>query len=213
MKATFCAIFLCILLAPSWASAQSDFKPVDEAALIPEFFSFRAQLQVAIARRDTSAVIAILHRDIQLSFGDDSGIENFKKLWQPESPESRLWETMGSVLALGGTFAADRSFTAPYVFTQWPRDLDAFEGIAVIGSGVRVRKAPNPSAEIIDSLSFTTVEIAEPPPKDATWTRVRLKGGKEGFVDSRYLRSPIDYRINFEKIDGRWQATFFIAGD
>jgi|GEM_PF-2234485 len=139
------------LLAPCCAFSQSEFKPVDEAASVPDFFSFRAQLQAAIARRDTSSVLHVLHRDIKLSFGGDGGIDDFKKLWQPESSASRLWETFASVLALGGTFAPDQSFTAPYVFTRWPRDIDAFEFMAVIGSGVRVRLAPKLSADIIDS--------------------------------------------------------------
>jgi hypothetical protein len=37
--------------------------------------------------------------------------------------------------------------------------------------------------------------------------------GKTGYVTSRLVRSPIDYRAMFNKIGGRWQMTFFAAGD
>jgi hypothetical protein len=42
---------------------------------------------------------------------------------------------------------------------------------------------------------------------------VRLPDGRAGFVDSRFVRSPIDYRAAFARIDGRWQMTLFLAGD
>ena len=57
--------------------------PVDEAASVPDFFSFRAQLQAAVARRDVAVVLGALSRDVKLSFGDDAGIEDFKRIWQP----------------------------------------------------------------------------------------------------------------------------------
>jgi hypothetical protein len=42
---------------------------------------------------------------------------------------------------------------------------------------------------------------------------VTLASGEVGFVASRYVRHPIGYRMGFEKTDGRWQITFFVAGD
>ena len=37
--------------------------------------------------------------------------------------------------------------------------------------------------------------------------------GKEGFMASRYIKSPIGYRAGFEKVNGRWRIFFFLAGD
>jgi SH3-like domain-containing protein len=45
------------------------------------------------------------------------------------------------------------------------------------------------------------------------WLQVALADGQRGFVADRYLRSPIDYRVAFEKQDGNWRMTFFLAGD
>src|SRR5688572_20039971 len=76
--------------------------PVDEAATRPDFFSFRARLQQAIANRDAPAVLAIVDRHIKNSFGDDSGIDAFREMWKPHQPDSELWNALGTVLSLGG---------------------------------------------------------------------------------------------------------------
>jgi hypothetical protein len=202
-----------LFLCTHGASAQSRLLPVDQAASVPDFFSFRAQLQAAIARRDSAHVLGALSKDVKLSFGGDIGIEDFKNIWKPASPDSRLWDVLASTLALGGTFAADGTFTAPYVFTNWPKDKDAFTHMVAVGSGIRIRSAPTVTAEPIGSLDFSVVQLAEQPPVDAKWGQVKLTAGRTGFVDVRFLRSPIDYRINFAKLDGRWQVVFFLAGD
>jgi hypothetical protein len=42
---------------------------------------------------------------------------------------------------------------------------------------------------------------------------IQLDDGRQGYVHSRYLRSPIDYRASFTLIDGQWRMTSSIAGD
>lgn len=200
-------------LAATPAQAQQTLKPVDQAIAQPDFFTFRARLQTALARRDKEAVLAVVHKDIKNSFGGDDGADEFKKAWNLDKPDSKLWETLATVLALGGIFEPDGSFTAPYVFTNWPDELDAFEHMAVTGSGVRVRSEPNPSAPTLATLSFTLVECLPDNDPDKPWVSIRLAGGKTGYIDHRYVRSSIDYRASFSKIDGRWQMTFFLAGD
>lgn len=37
--------------------------------------------------------------------------------------------------------------------------------------------------------------------------------GQSGRVETRYLRSPIDYRAIFSKVGGRWQIMMVLAGD
>lgn len=195
------------------AFAQGRLLPVDQAAAVPDFFSFRAQLQAAVARRDLPAVLGVLHREVQLSFGGDAGVERFHALWRPAAPDSRLWEVLGSTLALGGSFAPDGSFTAPYLHSQWPQDRDGFDHVAAIGTGIRVRSAPNASAEVVGSLDFSIVERLDAPGLDAGWMRIRLAPDRTGYVDARYLRSPIDHRATFARVDGRWQLVLFLAGD
>jgi hypothetical protein len=211
---TLLRVFFAVLLAcPAVALAQTRLLPVDEAASVPDFFSFRAQLQIAVAKRDVQAVVSALSKDVKLSFGGDTGVEDFTRMWEPDAPDSGLWETLATVLSLGGTFASDDTFTAPYVLARWPQDNDAFTHMAAIGTDIRVRDAPSTSAPVIAALDYSVVEVVDNPAPDAKWVQIRLAPNRTGFVDSRFLRSPIDYRIRFEKREGRWQVVFFLAGD
>ncbi len=45
------------------------------------------------------------------------------------------------------------------------------------------------------------------------WLKVEILGGKKGFVNAKYVRSPIDYRAIFDKNNGKWKMTAFVAGD
>ncbi len=201
------------LMTTSSLQAQQELKPIDQASTQLDFFTFRARLQAALARRDTEAVLAVIHNNIKNSFGGDDGVDGFKKTWNLDKPDSKLWETLAAVLALGGTFETDGTFTAPYVFTNWPEAADSFDHLAVTGSGVRVRSEPNPSAPTLATLSFSIVECLPDNDPEKPWVSIRLPGGKTGYIDRRYVRSPIDYRASFTKIDGRWQMTVFLAGD
>jgi hypothetical protein len=207
------ALPVLLLACTLHAAAQPRLEPVDEAASVPDFFVFRARLQAAIARRDVDAVRSALSKDVKLSFGGHGGLEDFEKLWNPRAADSRLWETLAATLALGGTFAPDGSFTAPYVFARWPEDEDPFSRMAVIGSGVRVRSGPAASGSILAALDFSIVGISGPAAAGSAWVKVILPDGRTGFVDSRFLRSAIDYRVRFSRLDGRWQIVLFLAGD
>ncbi len=205
-------IAVAVLAWPIAGWSRDRLVPVDEAASVPAFFAFRARLQAAVARRDTAAVMAVLDKDVVLTFGGDSGPEGFRRVWTPDAVDSALWETLATVLALGGTFDADGSFTAPYVFTQWPADKDVFDHVAVIGTGVRVRERPHAEGAILDTLDFAILETASAEAAEG-WTAVKLAEDRIGYVDRRFVRSPIDHRIRFVRHGGGWRATFFVAGD
>jgi hypothetical protein len=219
---------LAILTVAAWLVSASptaqappypELLPIDEASQRPDFFGFRAHLQAAVARRDWSAVLAVVHPKIRNTFGDDDGIAAFQRIWKAESAAHDLWVELGAVLALGGAFDTSGNFVAPYVFSQWPGRLDAFDHVAVIGSRVRVRRAPRLEADVLAVLSH--VILRRPPngsdqiaPDEAErWTMVVLAGGRTGFISSEYVRSPIDYRAVFSEVDGGWRLMMFIAGD
>jgi hypothetical protein len=61
-------------------------------------------------------------------------------------------------------------------------------------------------------VSYQTVRLVRGwPPGD--WLNVRLADGSTGYINVKYVRSPIGYRAIFERTDGRWVMTYFIAGD
>jgi len=207
---TILAILALLAAAPL---AQQPFLPVDEAGSRPDFFSFRAQLQRAIARHDTAALLAIVHPQIKNSFGDNDGIDEFRTMWNIGAADSEIWGLLGTVLGLGGSFHEDNSFVAPYVFSRWPGQIDPFDHVAVIGSDVRVRSQPNADAPVIAAMSFTILPVARPDIEVEGWTAVRVEGKRTGYIASQFVRSPIDYRAIFRYESRQWKLVTLVAGD
>ena len=204
-------------IASTVQSQSAKLQPIDEATKDPSFFTFRARLLTALARKDVNFLISILDPQIRTDFGGGGGIADFKKAWHPERPNSQIWSELVTVLALGGSFD-NGSFSAPYVYSKFPDDFDAYEYQAVIEDGVRVRREPNTTSAVIKTLSFDIVKVVVDSPNENSsvkrqWLSVELSDGQKGFVAKQYLRSPIDYRAIFEKKNGKWLMTAFIAGD
>ncbi len=98
--------------------------------------------------------------------------------------------------------------------------MDAFGYHAIFGKDVNLRSKPQADAPVVDTLSYNIVQIElensvrdKNKPDSYTWVKVNTLGGKKGFVQAKYVRSPIDYRAIFEKKNGKWKMTAFIAGD
>ena len=200
----------------SLAGPSRKILPVDEAVKDPAFFLFRARLMEAVAAHDAKQLATFLSPKIAIGFGGESGIADFMKQWQPDDKESKLWSELGRVLALGGKFSKDGGFSAPYYYAAWPEsdDVDPFEWVAVIGENVRVREKPDAQSAAVGRVSFELVRIEEQQ-DGATdeWTKIKLADGKKGFVSARFTGSSIGYRAVFEKENGEWRLTAFLAGD
>lgn len=207
---TILAILALLATAPL---AQQPFLPVDEAGNRPDFFSFRAQLQRAIARHDTAALLAIVHPQIKNSFGGNDDIDEFRTMWNIGAADSEIWGLLGTVLGLGGSFHEDDTFVAPYVFSRWPGQIDPFDHVAVIGSDVRVRSQPNADAPVIAAMSFTILPVARSDAEVEGWTAVRVEGKRTGYIASAFVRSPIDYRAIFRYESRQWRLVTLVAGD
>ena len=202
-----------LLAAATLAAAPPQLLPVDEASKRPDFFSFRARLLRTIARHDTAALLAAVHPQIRNSFGDDGSIRAFREMWKLGAPRSEIWDALGTVLALGGSFQDEHTFVAPYVFSRWPNQLDAFEHVAVIGADVRVRSRADARATTSASVSFAILPVAGSVTRQDGWTAVRLEDGRVGYVASEYVRSPIDYRATFRFENRQWRLVSLVAGD
>ncbi|HST21781.1 MAG TPA: SH3 domain-containing protein [Blastocatellia bacterium] len=197
---------------------EAKLNPYDDAVRDPSFFIFRARLLEAIQQRDAQFVVSILSPNIKNSFGGNDGISEFQKYWKLERPDSKFWKTMIRVLALGGSFNEETTFMAPYTYSKFPDEFDAFEHGVVIGENVKVRKEPKLDGQIIGTLSYDIVKVTEWKPineagKKQAWVTVLLTGNARGYIAEDYIRSPIDYRAIFEKKNGKWQLTAFVSGD
>lgn len=199
--------------APAPAPAPRALAPVDEAVRDADFFAFRARLQAALARRDVSALRSAVHPHVRNGFGGDDGAAAFMRRWQPQRRDSRLWETLAAALALGGSFTGPDGFAAPYVYSAWPQDIDAFGHVALLGPGVPVHAAPAAAAPVLAALDNAIVPLAVPLRPEAAWVAVRLPDGRSGHVARARARSPVEYRALFNREGGRWRLTALVAGD
>lgn len=186
--------------------------PVDEAVRKPDFFTYRARLQMAVAAHDTGAVLAMVDPNIKLGFGGDDGVRKLRgHLTGADAPE--YWRSLGRILALGGAFKSASSFEAPYLFSNWPEGTDAFECGAVTGANVAVRKEGRPDAAIVMRTSYAIVRWIGPASANKGWTLVQLSSGQKGYIHTDFLWGATALRAVFNMIGGQWRMTGLVSGD
>lgn len=213
-------LFLFFLFVSNLAAQERYVRPVDEGAKDASFKEFREKLVVAVKNRDKKFVLGILDPNVKLSFGGDGGIADFKKMWKIDSPRSKFWAEFSAIITNGGTFYDEKTFAAPYSFTSFPDDLDAFQYSVIFGDKVNLRAKPALSAEVISQLSYNVVKVdyensikIKNQENEYSWLKIQTLGSQTGFVSAEFVRSPIDYRAIFVKENGKWMLSAFIAGD
>ncbi len=217
-------VILCLVFSLNAFSQQERFvKPVDEASQDASFKNFRDRLIRTVKRKNKAQLLAATDKNIKVSFGMESGIKDFQTFWKMNSPNTKIWEELLAVLENGGIFFRNprgKTFCAPYLFTTFPDDLDAFEYSAIFGKSVNLREKPNLSSKVLASLSYNVVKVdisnsvtTTKDINDFIWLKINTLGGRSGYVSAKYVRSSIDYRACFDKKRGRWKMTVFVAGD
>jgi hypothetical protein len=203
--------------APSVDSGAHRLLPRDEAD--SSFHAFRAQLLASLSRHDTTFLYSILAPQIKNSFGGDDSLSGFKRIWNMDSRDTHVWSALTRALQMGGKLA-DSTFIAPYVYAFWPDSIDAFSYVAVTNNAAPVRAAPDPAAPVTGTASYSILKLEDwknlaesGVATDSTWARVKLPDGRTVWLASRDVYSPISWRAFFEKRNGRWLMTIFVAGD
>ncbi len=213
-------VFAAALAMPSQAAGKFlRLAPMDEGPRDASFLNFRNDFKAIIASKDAVALMKIVMPNIKNSFGGDDGAANFKKMWKPADPKSDIWPVLKHVVDMGGNFDSKTIFSAPYVFSAFPSDVDGFETVAVTTPKAVMRIKPNAGAAIVRQLDYDILTLTagakklqhEAGPDD--WLEVSDAAGIRGFVLQRDIRSPIDFRAGFEKRKGRWRMTDLVAGD
>ena len=210
-------LLLALLLAapPEAGSRVLRLPPVDQCAADPSFAAFRDALLAAIGRRDRDALLAIVADNIEVDFGGGAGRDYFASAWQLDRPEtSRLWDELGAALRLGCARDPEgEDYYSPSMFVAGEGVFeDPFTAAVAIRPGAELRAAPEASAALVATLDWDVVTVPEWD-GEAAWQRVVRADGRGGYVRSEDLRSPIDYRAAFQRVDGRWRMVAFIAGD
>ena len=204
-------LVLMLVALAAGACAADRLPPVDESASDPSFLAFKVRLLAALDRRDVSALLAAVDPKVRSSFGEEDGIASFRRHWRLDRPaQSKVWSELGAVLRLGAT-RDETEFIAPYVFTHFPKTLDAYSHAAVVQPGAVLRMSAALKAAPAATLDYHIVQLVGQPVKG--WREVRTLDGRTGWLPSGSLRSPLEYRAFFEKRNGQWKLTAFIAGD
>jgi hypothetical protein len=191
---------------------HQELRPRDDGFQRPDFATFRRQLQEAVALKDEEAVLRVVDSAVRVDFGGGGGLDAFHRLMNTAT--ENFWGELSRVLELGGRFRTPDAFDAPYVYSDWPEGFDALECAAVVGRGVRLRATPGTNARTLTTVDFAIVKLfPREVPGARGWRRVGLATGRTGYIASRYVRSPIDYRALFEHKQGRWWLVAFVAGD
>ena len=203
------ALSLLVFSAPA---SGRQFPPTDQCATDEGFVAFRAALIDAIERRDAAHILNVVSNDIHVDFGGGAGRDYFARTWALDRPEdSPLWHELGETLRLGCTANPDGAYWAPSLFAASEIE-DPFATFLVIREDAPLHASGDPDSPMLANLTWELVQGVEWQEGD-DWWRVRLSDGREGFMRRSDLRSPVDYRAVFERIDGRWRMTTFIAGD
>jgi hypothetical protein len=226
LRSTF--LFTLVFFAAIVCFAQERFVlPVDEAKKDPSFFAFREKLITAVKKNDLKYFLSVVDENIKNGFGGEDGIKEFRSRWELDYPDPDFFRTFLPVITGGGSFSKEGDpkgpiFFAPYVFEQFPKDLDALANkyCVITGQNVNLRKEGDLKSAVVASLSYNIVKVDEENSiegrgKDGEmdWYAVETLGGKKGFVKAEYVRSPLDYRAAFMKVKGKWKLTAFAAGD
>jgi hypothetical protein len=187
------------------------FPPRDDCAALPGWRDFRAKLQAAVARRDADALAALSDPDILLDFGGGAGVKELRQ--RLDDPDYRLWDEIADLLPLGCGQQED-SVAMPWIFANSPPNADAYGDMLVLGPAVPAYAGPDAGSSVKAMLNWPIVTVDVYEGKDKAFTEVILpdNAGK-AFVETRKLRSLIEYRLIARNTKQGWRITALIAGD
>lgn len=194
--------------------------PVDESQQNPTVAAFMLEFRTAIQNKDADWVIAHLDKKVWSSFGRDGGITEFIQRYKLREPDSKFWSIVKTAFDLGGAFRTirdDTYFEAPYVFSRFPGEYDAYLYSAVISPDAPMRELPLPDAKVIAQLPYAIVQtgfLEEHGQKEVNgYLKIKTVDGQTGWMKKELLRSPIDYRIGMKQVEDEWRIIFLVAGD
>ncbi|MBC8109850.1 MAG: hypothetical protein H7Y04_02185 [Verrucomicrobia bacterium] len=224
---------LVILLWSSSAFAQKphkilvkeDYKLYPDETLYQDtsLVNFLYRLQKAVDERDAKYFFSILDKGIHFKFDKQLvGIGNFGKEWN-KGNDALVWNITARLLEMGGTYtiydSTNKQFKGvvlPYVFAaEMPnKNIHRKQVLAVTGESVLIREKPDANAKVTGVLAYDVVLKTSPQNAEASeWILIETVDEKlRGYVNFRYLYSPLDYRIFINKINGKWKIMTITKG-
>jgi len=190
------------------------FRLVDDAAKYPDFYQFRERLRKAIKQRDAKFVRAIATKDIRLTLGRNPVTLDTLEI---DNPKAEIWQNLERTFALGcRTQDKGKSWTCPSVFRDWKDDLESWKYSVIVKNKVPIRSQPNSKSKVIGFFSQEIVKLdreTDSAPYLPGWIRIVQHDGQIGYVEERFVYSPIGYRAVFEKEGRTWKMPYYLGGD
>lgn len=187
------------------ANGRRRLPPTDDSGSDPGFARFLAALRAAARTENESALRALCAGDVI------TGID------MPPGPDELLqqmrtggWAVLRGVLAFGaGRY--DGGFVLPYLFAQFPEDLEATEHVVAVRAGAVLRSAADPGARVVCPLHFDVLHTGSARVRNG-WIRASRLDGHSGWAAEADVRGLGEPRLFSEKRMGHWQWTAWASG-
>lgn len=190
---------------------QGRFEPRNECVELPGAKPFFLALETAVGRRDADLLLRITDARVKLDFGGGGGLQTFRE--RLADKDGRLWQSLERLTALGCARAANGDMVMPWYFEQDMEGVDPAGSLIVTGKDVPLRQTPAVDAPALESVSWDAVALTDGLDARAPFQKVRTVSGKEGYIASDRLRSPLDYRLRAAPAGDSWRIVSFVAGD
>ena len=199
------------IAAQPTTAPQGRFAPRNDCIGLPGAKPFFLALENAVTKRDDAALLSITDAKVKLDFGGGAGLQGFRE--RLADPDGRLWLALERISTLGCAHAANGDLVMPWYFDQDMDGVDPALALIVTGADVPVRQSAAVTAPVVDTVSWDSVTLTGGLDPKAAFQKVRTGAGKEGFVASDQLRSPLDYRLRASRFGEDWRIVSFVAGD
>ena len=113
-----------------------------------------------VGAKDLAVLQSLMLPTFRVEFDVGKGPKAFRDYWGAANSGVTLWEVLGRVLSLGGSFFSPTLFGAPYPFTRFPNDLDPLAHVVAAGANVPLLAMPQPGASQVGSLDHAIVPLA-----------------------------------------------------
>lgn len=208
-RSLLCALAGLIAATPLRASDLRLLEPPGEPPPDSGLASLLDRMRKAVSARDRRALETLLSPTFRVEFDAGKGPAAFRRHWKPDSPATPLWTVLERLLDLGGTLYSPTLFAAPYVYTQFPTDLDLLGHVVAFRDAVPLCERPEPGTPAVAVARHTILPLAQPlaPPvllSPGQFLEVKHPEAGRCFVSSGDVYSPAGHRAFFEKRAGRW---------
>jgi hypothetical protein len=169
-----------------------------------------ARMLRMVKAKDARGLESLMLPTFRVEFDVGKGPAAFRRHWRSDRANSPLWEILGRVLRIQGKYYSPTLFAAPYVYTDFPVDLDPLAYVVALGGKVPLLEKPQPGSRQVATLDHSIISLARPqkPPvviPAKQFVEVSHPQAGRCFVEGGNVYSPAAHRVFFEKRKGHWR--------